>query len=78
MTSGQSEVRQLSLKYAKVNKKRKTPFAVVMTADKNIDECSNITDKNWQDIKSRDLTLEEILDLESNKEVMSNIIDSVG
>ena len=49
-----------------------------MTADKNIDEVSNITDINWQDIKSRDLTLEEILDLESNKEVMSNIIDSVG
>ena len=49
-----------------------------MTADKNIDGVSNITDKNWQDIKSRDLTLEEILDLESNKEVMSNIIHSVG
>ena len=77
MTSGQSEVKKLSLKYAKVNKKRKTPFAVI-TADKNIDEVSNITDKNWQDIKSRDLTLEEILDLESNKEVMSNIIHSVG
>ena len=68
MTSGQSEVRKLSLKYARVNKKRKSPLAD-MNADKSIEEVSNIQDKNWQDIRSRDLTLEEILDLESNKEV---------
>ena len=67
MTSGQSEVSKLSLKYAKVNKKRRKTKAI-QNADDNIDEFSNVQ-KNWQDLKSRDLTLEEILDLESNNEV---------
>lgn len=67
INSGQSEVSKLSLKYAKVKKKRRTTLAAQNAAD-NI-EFSNVQDKNWQDLKSRDLTLEEILDLESNKEV---------
>ena len=75
ITSGQSEVSKLSLKYAKVNKKRRTTLAAQNAAD-NI-EFSNVQDKNWPDLKSRDLTLEEILDLESNKEVTFHLLDSV-
>lgn len=75
MTSGQSEVSKLSLKYAKVNKKRRKTIAI-QNADDNIDEFSNVQ-KNWQDLKSRDLTLEEILDLESNNEVTFYLLDPV-
>ena len=76
MTSGQSEVSKLSLKYAKVNKKRRKTIAI-QNDDDNIDEFSNAQEKNWQDLKTRDLTLEEILDLESNNEVTFYLLDPV-
>ena len=66
----------MSLKYAKVNKKRRKTIAI-QNDDDNIDEFSNAQEKNWQDLKTRELTLEEILDLESNNEVTFYLLDPV-
>ena len=71
LTSGQSEVRKLSLKYAKVNKKRNKPV-VALNSDENVEEekmTSTSPDSYWQEIESRNLTLEELLDLETRKGV---------
>ena len=71
LTSGPSEVRELSLKYAKVNKKRNKPV-VALNSDENVEEekmTSTSPDNYWQEIESRNLTLEELLDLETSKGV---------
>ena len=63
-----------SLHYAKVNKKRKSARADIVEIDdkepESKDEDDLVADpRGWTQLKSKNLTLEEILDLESDKEV---------
>ena len=66
-----------SLHYAKVNKKRKSARADIVEIDdkepESKDEDDVVADpRGWTQLKSKNLTLEEILDLESDKEVCSH------
>ena len=66
-----------SLHYAKVNKKRKSARADIVEIDdkepESKDEDDVVADpRGWTQLKSKNLTLEEILDLESDKEVYSH------
>ena len=63
-----------SLHYAKVNKKRRSARADIVEIDdkepESKDEDDLVADpRGWTQLKSKNLTLEEILDLESDKEV---------
>ena len=63
-----------SLHYAKVNKKRKSARADIVEIDDKEPESEDGDDlvadpRGWTQLKSKNLTLEEILDLESDKEV---------
>ena len=60
--------------YTKVNKKRKSARADIVEIDdkepESKDEDDLVADpRGWTQLKSKNLTLEEILDLESDKEV---------
>ena len=66
-----------SLHYARVNKKRKSARADIVEIDDKEPESKDEDDlvedpRGWTQLKSKNLTLEEILDLESDKEVYSH------